>query len=65
MFSNLFFITLPNIEKYFPEIHFPKRNYFSANKRGLDFFEISYRRVAEKSCPGFLNPKIHFQTILI
>jgi hypothetical protein len=39
MFSNLFFITLPNIRKYFfgihfPEIHFPKKNYFSANKQG-------------------------------
>jgi hypothetical protein len=38
MFSNLFFITLPNIEKYFsgihfPGIHFPKGNYFPANKR--------------------------------
>jgi hypothetical protein len=35
MFSNLFFITLPNIEKYFLGIHFPKKNYFPANKRGL------------------------------
>jgi hypothetical protein len=30
MFSNLFYITLPNIEKYFSGIHFPKRNYFPA-----------------------------------
>jgi hypothetical protein len=35
MFSNLFSITLPNIGKYFPGIHFPKENYFPANKRGL------------------------------
>jgi hypothetical protein len=40
VFSNLFSITLPNIGKYFPEIHFsgihfPKGNYFPANKRGL------------------------------
>ena len=40
MFSSLFSITLPNIGKYFleihfPGIHFPKKNYFSANKRGL------------------------------
>jgi hypothetical protein len=40
VFSNLFSIILPNIEKYFfkihfLEIHFSKRNYFSANKRGL------------------------------
>jgi hypothetical protein len=35
MFSNLFSITLPNIKKYFPGIHFPKRNYFPANKRGF------------------------------
>jgi len=34
VFSNLFSITLPNIEKYFPGIHFPKGNYFPANKRG-------------------------------
>jgi hypothetical protein len=31
----LFFITLPNIGKYFPEIHFLKGNYFPANKRDL------------------------------
>jgi len=35
LFSNLFSITLPNIGKYFPGIHFPKENYFPANKRGL------------------------------
>jgi hypothetical protein len=35
VFSSSFSITLPNIEKYFPEIHFPKENYFLANKRGL------------------------------
>jgi len=35
VFSNLFSITLPNIGKYFPGIHFPKGNYFPANKRGL------------------------------
>jgi hypothetical protein len=42
VFSNLFSITLPNIEKYFPGIHFsgihfPKGNYFPANKRGKRF----------------------------
>jgi hypothetical protein len=31
----LFSITLPNIEKYFPGIHFLKGNYFPANKRDL------------------------------
>jgi hypothetical protein len=40
VFSNLFSITLPNIGKYFPGIHFsgihfPKRNYFPANKWDL------------------------------
>jgi len=35
VFSNLFSITLPNIGKYFPGIHFPKENYFPANKRGV------------------------------
>jgi hypothetical protein len=35
VFSNLFSITLPNIGKYFPGIHFSKRNYFPANKRAL------------------------------
>jgi hypothetical protein len=35
VFSNLFFITLSNIGKYFPGIHFLKKNYFPANKRGL------------------------------
>jgi len=34
MFSNLFFITLLNIRKYFPGIYFSKKNYFPANKRG-------------------------------
>jgi hypothetical protein len=42
VFSNLFSITLPNIGKYFPgihfpEIYFPKENYFPANKQGLGF----------------------------
>ena len=32
MFSNLFSITLPNIKKYFPEIHFP-RNSLSTKKK--------------------------------
>jgi hypothetical protein len=35
VFCNLFSITLPNIGKYFSGIHFPKGNYFPANKRGL------------------------------
>jgi hypothetical protein len=35
VFTNLFSITLSNIEKYFPGIHFPKKNYFPANKWGL------------------------------
>jgi hypothetical protein len=40
MFSNLFFITLPNIKKYFPGIYFSqnlfsKKNYFPADKRDL------------------------------
>jgi len=35
VFSNLFFITLPNIKKYFPGIHFSKGNYFPANKWSL------------------------------
>jgi hypothetical protein len=35
MFFNLFSITLPNIGKYFPGIHFSKENYFPANKQGL------------------------------
>jgi hypothetical protein len=35
VFSSLFSITLPNIEKYFPGIHFSKGNYFPANKRDL------------------------------
>jgi len=38
VFSNLFSIIVPNIGKYFPGIHFPKENYFPANKRGLRFF---------------------------
>jgi len=28
VFSSLFFITLPNIGKYFPRIHFPKKTTF-------------------------------------
>jgi hypothetical protein len=28
MFSNLFFFTLTNIEKYFPRIHFPRNSLF-------------------------------------
>jgi hypothetical protein len=40
MFSNLLSITLPNIGKYFPGIHFPKENYFPANKRAL--YKIFY-----------------------
>jgi len=47
VFSNLFSITLPNIEKYFPGIyfpgiHFPKENYFPANKRGLREYKLFY-----------------------
>jgi hypothetical protein len=34
VFSSLFSITLPNIGKYFPEIHFPGIH-FTANKQGL------------------------------
>jgi hypothetical protein len=41
VFSNLFFITLPNIEKYFLEIHFPKKNYFSVNKPVFLYFLFS------------------------
>jgi hypothetical protein len=35
VFSSLFFITLPNIEKYFFGIHFSKENNISANKQNL------------------------------
>jgi len=35
VFSNLFFITLPNIGKYFLEIHFSKKKYFPGDKLGV------------------------------
>jgi hypothetical protein len=52
VFSNLFSITLPNIEKYFSEIHFPgihfpwnslsKKKLLSSKQTGPIYFKIVF-----------------------
>jgi hypothetical protein len=47
MFSNLFSITLPNIGKYFPGIHFPrnslsKKKLLSSKQRALLLFSFLF-----------------------
>jgi hypothetical protein len=56
VFSNLFSITLPNIGKYFPGIHFQKINYFPANKWGKD--KESIRIGVQTMIPRFLDLKL-------
>jgi hypothetical protein len=55
VFSNLFSITLPNIGKYFPGIHFPKENYFPTNKQ-----ENYFPTNIGKYFPGIHFPKENY-----
>jgi len=63
VFSNLFFITLPNIGKYFSGIHFPwnslsKKKLLSSKQTG-PYFSLHYQ-ISENTFPEFTFPGIHF-----
>ena len=57
MFSNLFSITLPNIEKYFLGIYFSKKNYFPTNKQtGISVFSLFFSSSATTHDLSLLTP---------
>jgi hypothetical protein len=64
MFSNLFSITLPNIKKYFPGIHFKKKLIFS-KQMNRKLSKKAYMNGLEKSSTVVIMQAKNIKTLNI